>query len=174
MFSFGGLDEALKLLRVCWSVSALKILDCEANLLFPVLPPAVCRQSRTLFFFFFLWLFLLFGLSACSWRTNRTTAGIILRQQRAALPATAIKVACRTKTVNKTTSCYEVKRTNSNSWQSRLLPRHGAWFGKWMWSFLDLEKFWLQKNNVWKDVKKCNETHYHSFTQTGVSARLAC
>lgn len=52
MFSFGGLDEALKLLRVCWSVSALKILDCEANLLFPVLPPAVCRQSRTLFFFF--------------------------------------------------------------------------------------------------------------------------
>lgn len=118
MFSFGGLDEALKLLRVCWSVSALKILDCEANLLFPVLPPAVCRQSRTLFFFFFLWLFLLFGLSACSWRTNRTTAGIILRQQRAALPATAIKVASRTKTVNKTTSCYEVKRTNSNSWQS--------------------------------------------------------
>lgn len=71
MFSFGGLDEALKLLRVCWSVSALKILDCEANLLFPVLPPAVCRQSRTLFFFSCGCFFCLGSRPAADERTER-------------------------------------------------------------------------------------------------------
>lgn len=114
----------------CFFADALKIPDCEANLLFPglLLPPSVLRTLSI------PWLLVLPVLSARSGRRlTRQHAGNIFRQRRRAiLPAAAIKVGDWIGAkipVNQRKSCVKLKCRwwiqRAASWLS-VLPQHVA------------------------------------------------